>query len=240
MITAWAAVVRAKKQGNKQCQEDLAACRAEAEAAQARLHRLRMAHPEDDDETGDVSSTLLLVLAGLFVVLSVVFGLLASPNKAASSPGQTGQTGPPGPPGKTGPPGAPGKTGPQGPVGKTITSVVTHVVTPVQTSTQGGSTGATGSTGSTGGPGAAGQPGAAGTSGGVGPAGPPGPAGAPGPQGTTGKTGATGTPGAVGPQGPRGATGLSGTFTCPAGSSLQKLTINGKGGRNTIWACVIG
>jgi hypothetical protein len=33
---------------------------------------------------------------------------------------------------------------------------------------------------------------------------------------------------------------VNGTFACPAGSALQRLSINVKGGRQTIWACVIG
>ena len=47
VITAIAAVTRAKNTGNKECEESLAETRKEAEATQAEIHRLRMKHPED-------------------------------------------------------------------------------------------------------------------------------------------------------------------------------------------------
>ena len=51
--TAWAAVLRARRTGATQCEEELSKARAEAEAANAEVHRLHMAHPEEvvEDET---------------------------------------------------------------------------------------------------------------------------------------------------------------------------------------------
>ena len=40
--TSWAAVIRAKKVGSKECEEELKTTRTEAEEAAAELHRLRM------------------------------------------------------------------------------------------------------------------------------------------------------------------------------------------------------
>src|SRR5262252_2506014 len=48
VITAWAAVIRARKRGTKHCEEALAQARAEAEAAHDELHRLRMERGEVD------------------------------------------------------------------------------------------------------------------------------------------------------------------------------------------------
>ena len=50
VITAWAAVLRAKDRGARDCNQQLADTRAEAEAARVQLHRLRMAHPEVIDD----------------------------------------------------------------------------------------------------------------------------------------------------------------------------------------------
>lgn len=47
VITAVAAVRRAKSVGTEECEEALAIARNEAEAAEAEVHRLRMAHPEE-------------------------------------------------------------------------------------------------------------------------------------------------------------------------------------------------
>jgi hypothetical protein len=47
VMTAWAAVRRAKHEGSDECERDLAAARLEAEGAAAELHRLRMAHPPE-------------------------------------------------------------------------------------------------------------------------------------------------------------------------------------------------
>jgi hypothetical protein len=46
ILTAWAAVLRARKQGSKECEEHLAESRSETEKLQGELHHLRMAHPE--------------------------------------------------------------------------------------------------------------------------------------------------------------------------------------------------
>lgn len=53
IITAWAAVIRAKGEGSKQCEEKLAAARKEAEEATAELHRIRMQHGLIIPEHGD-------------------------------------------------------------------------------------------------------------------------------------------------------------------------------------------
>jgi hypothetical protein len=50
VLTAWAAVKRAKSHGNQECEENLALARKEAEAANAEVHRLIMAHPEEFKE----------------------------------------------------------------------------------------------------------------------------------------------------------------------------------------------
>jgi len=54
IITAWAAIIRAKKTAAKECHEDLAVARQEAEDAQAKLHHIRMTHPEvmEEDDKG--------------------------------------------------------------------------------------------------------------------------------------------------------------------------------------------
>lgn len=44
--TAWAAVIRAKKSGTKECEEQLKNTRTEAEEAAAELHKLRMKNEE--------------------------------------------------------------------------------------------------------------------------------------------------------------------------------------------------
>ena len=260
IITAWAAIIRAKHTGDQRCQEELAAARQEAEETQAKLHHIRMTHPEvieDDDEKGAISANALLFIAIFFVVASILFALLAGHQRTAQ--GQTGGTGPPGatgpagPKGAQGPKGEKGDTGARGPLGETVSNLVTPGVlgatrpgsgsgTTGATGAVGatgstGSTGSTGATGATGGTGAAGSQGATGKTGATGPAGPPGPAGE---RGTTGSTGAGGAAGPPGPPGPVGPRGPAGGFTCPGGSTLQQLTINGKGGQNTIWACVIG
>ena len=46
VLTAWAAVIRARKTGSKACEEELTESRSQAETFQAELHKLRMAHPE--------------------------------------------------------------------------------------------------------------------------------------------------------------------------------------------------
>jgi hypothetical protein len=46
VLTAWAAVLRAKNHGSKACEEELSQTRTQSETFQAELHKLRMAHPE--------------------------------------------------------------------------------------------------------------------------------------------------------------------------------------------------
>jgi hypothetical protein len=223
ILTAWAAVVRAKKQGSAECHDELSDARAEGEAARAELHRIRMEHPE----VGAVAAGLLLVLAAIFVVATVLLSLWA---------GHTAPTR-----GDPGPAGPPGSTGPAGPPGSTVTITVPASSGTGVSGAQ-GATGAAGASGSgeQGPPGPAGPPGPTGATGA--PGGPtPGPQGATGAQGATGPQGATGASGATGARGPQGLQGPPGAFTCPAGSNLQQLTVkNDKGGSSSIVACVIG
>jgi hypothetical protein len=44
--TAWAAVIRAKKVGTKECEEELKTTRKEAEEANSELHKYRMKNDE--------------------------------------------------------------------------------------------------------------------------------------------------------------------------------------------------
>ena len=94
----------------------------------------------------------------------------------------------------------------------------------------------------------------------TGPQGPPGPPGSSvtgpvGPQGPQGLPGASGPPGAsvegprghqgpTGPQGPPGPQGLAGTtFTCPAGFSLQTITVHQRvpvDGDRVVYLCASG
>jgi hypothetical protein len=46
VLTAWAAVIRARKTGSKACEEELAQSHRQAETLEAQLHKVRMAHPE--------------------------------------------------------------------------------------------------------------------------------------------------------------------------------------------------
>ena len=204
IITAWAAVVRAKNKGAEDCEEHLAAARAEAEENAAQLHALRMKHP---DEQGEISPNLLMALAVMFFLVAAFFAAWAGHQH-----GGTGKIGPPGPPGHIGPPGPAGKTGSQGAPGSKGDK---------------GDKGATGATGATGSNGSSGSDGTGG-------AGQTGATGATGPRGPTGATGPAGPAGPIGPRGPAG----SSTFSCPAGSSLQRLNVSPK--NRTIWACVIG
>lgn len=212
IITAWAAVLRAKDKGSQECEEQLATSRSEAEESKAELHRLRMEHPEVIDE-GAVSSGLLLILSMVFVVAAVLFGYLAGPAKTVH--------GPPGPPGKAGAPGPSGPRGLSGPRGQT------------------GSSGQAGSSGQPGQSGIPGQPGSSGTivmqsNGSSGASGPAGPQGVPGPPGQEGSTGKQGPTGKTGRQGPPG-------LTCPTRATLQQLLIiTANGTRKRVLACVVG
>lgn len=49
VMTAWAAVRRAKAEGSEQCNRELREARAEAEATALQLHHLRMMHPDATD-----------------------------------------------------------------------------------------------------------------------------------------------------------------------------------------------
>jgi len=216
VITAWAAVIRARKRGTKHCEEALAQARAEAEAAHDELHRLRM-------ERGEVDWLMLISIA--FIVLALILASVSGREHA-----QTGPAGPPGKQGAQGEPGARGERGPAGAPGSTITVPASSSVagaTGAQGAQGRAGVGTTGATGATGAPGASvvGPPGAPGAPGAsvVGPPGPPGKQGAPGPQGA------------------RGPQGVPGTFTCPRGSRLEQLTVKtAKGGSTAVLACVIG
>jgi Collagen triple helix repeat (20 copies) len=166
VVTAWAAVVRAKDKGRKDCEAQLTASRDEAEAAQAALHRIRMIHPEVMGDEGEISPTLLLGLSAVFITAAVIFGLLAAPTKVVH--------GPPGPIGKTGPAGPTGPTGGTGATGKAGKTAV--ATTPVTVAGQG-------------------PPGPAGPTGPAGPQGQAGVQGVQGLQGLRGAVGATGKPG---------------------------------------------
>ena len=183
IITAWAAVLRARHDKDAECAGELRAARAEAEAAHAELHRHKMM-----DDGG----------AGLWLLLSIacwlVFALLAVAAARsimddevgpAGRPGIQGEPGPPGPPGSSiiGPPGSAGPPGSSiiGPPGSSVTGP----------QGQAGVPGARGATGSAGPPGSA-VPGPQGVQGTPGPAGQ---AGVPGQQGRQGEPGPLCPPG---------------------------------------------
>jgi hypothetical protein len=46
VMTAWAAVRRAKAEGTERCERELKEARQEAETTAAELHRFRMEHPD--------------------------------------------------------------------------------------------------------------------------------------------------------------------------------------------------
>jgi hypothetical protein len=219
---------RSKAEGAKDCHEQLAEARREAEEYSAELHRLRMAHPDISEDDGRASlwyivSVALFVLAA--IILVVASGLLE----------RTGPAGPKGDKGDSGINGTPGPQGPQGTTGTTIVVVPgtgtatnsageeTSVAPQATTGPNASSLGSPGATGATGAGGATGPAGAS-ITGPPGPPGPIGPAGAPGPKGES----------VTGPAGPPGAS----TFSCPSGFSPQSVSINAKGGQQTIFACV--
>jgi hypothetical protein len=88
--------------------------------------------------------------------------------------------------------------------------------------------------------GPAGATGATGPKGETGATGSKGDKGADGNKGETGARGPQGATGPRGPQGPEGPQGPSGAMNCPAGSSLQQITVNSPGGQKRILACVVG
>ena len=179
VLTAWAAVVRAKHQGAEDCEQKLATVRDEAEAARAELHRWRM-------EDGAIRAGVLFGFAVVLLAAALALALLAGDQQstpAATVTGPPGASGPVGPEGPSGPPGPAGKPGAQG------------------------RTGDTGRAGLNGAPGPAGLAGQAGLDGLPGGNGQPGKTGQPGQPGATGQTGAKGAPGATGRVGPRGPSG---------------------------------
>ena len=159
VITAWASLTRARKEGKEDCQEKLKA-RAEAEEATMKYHALVM-----KDEAGAIPWLMLLSIT-LFMT-STIFGAIAIGN-AMEAP-----HGPPGPQGTQGEPGAKGEQGPQGGVGPQGERGVAgnSVVGP---SGPIGDTGVAGPVGGTGPPGANGLPGDPGPEGRPGPTCPPG------------------------------------------------------------------
>jgi hypothetical protein len=113
IITAWAALVRARRDGNRQCEEALAAARADAEDAHAELHALRMR------DRGAVD--WLMALAVVLFVSATAFGVMALDREGPPGPaGPPGGDGQPGEPGEPGPPGVgtPGPRGGTGPAGE--------------------------------------------------------------------------------------------------------------------------
>jgi hypothetical protein len=156
IITAWAALVRARRAGNRQCEEALAEARQDAEAAHAELHHLKMR------DRGAVD--WLMALAVVLFVSATAFGVMALDREGPPGPaGPPGGDGQPGQPGEQGPPGV-GTPGPRGGTGER------------------GPAGPSGSSA----PGAAGEPGPAGPRGEPGQPGERGARGVPGPTCPTG------------------------------------------------------
>lgn len=154
IITAWAALVRARRDGNRACEEALAEARQDAEVAHAELHALRMR------DRGAVD--WLMALAVVLFVSATAFGVMALDREGPAGPpgpagprGGTGEQGEPGSPG-VGLPGPRGAAGEPGPAGQPGTS------TP-------GAAGGPGPAGPRGEPGANGQPGERGARGVPGP-----------------------------------------------------------------------
>jgi hypothetical protein len=118
IITAWAALVRARRDGNRACEEALAEARQDAETAHAELHALKMR------DRGAVD--WLMALAVVLFVSATAFGVMALDREGPPGPagppggdGEPGQPGEPGPPGvgTPGPRGGTGERGPAGPAG---------------------------------------------------------------------------------------------------------------------------
>jgi hypothetical protein len=188
IISAYAAVVRARNEGARDCEERLEAARREAESDRRQLHLLRMLHPEDiPDEKG--AATVWSIVTVVLFMLMLTFGIAAAVTATEGKVGPPGPRGPaghdapivPGPPGSSGPPGRTvvGPSGPSGPPGSSVS----------------------GPTGQQGPPGSS-EPGA------TGPAGPAG-ASVVGPAGPRGAQGVTGQPGPRGAPGPACPTGYS-------------------------------
>jgi hypothetical protein len=185
IITAWAAVLRARHDKDAECAGELRAARLEAETAQAELHRRKML---DDGGAGlwlllSIACWLLFALMATAAVRSIMDDEVG-PAGVPGSNGLQGEPGPPGPPGSSivGPPGSAGPPGSSvvGPPGSSVT----------------GPPGSAGSAGQRGATGSAGPPGSA-VPGPVGQQGPPGSSvvGPPGPQGRQGEPGPLCPPG---------------------------------------------
>lgn len=209
IITAWAAIIRAKKQGTAECEKELAEARGEAETLAQQLHEIKMSHPD----WGAIKADALMIMALVFITTSVLLFTLAGYSKATGKQGPPGIPGPPGSNGKQGPPGSNGSTGSTGAKGSKGDKGDKGAPATNQSIT--GSNGATGSNGKQG------------------------PQGIPGPKGNTGPPGPQGNTGPPGSNGAPGPAGKAGSFACPAGSSLRELSIKTKNQTSVIWACVI-
>ena len=162
IIMAWAALVRARRHGNKRCEEALSLARYEAEEAKLNLHNERMR-----GYCGAID-ILMLFSVCLFSISSISGGVAIGSyleekgaTGAQGEQGVQGKDGEQGPQGIQGPPGnsITGPSGPAGPAGLPGPSGVP------------GSSGPSGISGNTGSPGVAGPQGV------PGPTGPPCPAG---------------------------------------------------------------
>lgn len=167
ILTAWAAVLRARRDKDRECADELRAARREAEAATAELHRRRMDHPEAGAAALWLTASVICWLVAAVLAASAV--RIAVDDVRTGPAGEHGAPGPQGPPGPPGSAGPPGSTGPQG---ATLPGVP-------------GERGPQGVPGPAGAPGT-GERGPAGTPGAPGPQGPAGVGGTPGPQGTPG------------------------------------------------------
>jgi hypothetical protein len=173
VIASYAALVRARRHGNRDCEDRLRVARAESEDLARELHEYRLRGAVD----------LLWLFAVALFGLALVFGAIGFSHETQGPPGPPGPAGEPGPPGEsvTGPPGSssgspgPGSAGATGEPGTPGASVSGPPGPP-------GPAGASVT-------GPAGEPGQAGA------AGARGPTGAKGPTGRTGQTGARGMPG---------------------------------------------
>jgi hypothetical protein len=203
IFTAWAAVVRARNEGAKGCDERLRAARAESEQLQDEVHRLRMGD-EGAASVWLVTSVLCFALCVAFAALAVADanegGTRTVEVPVQGPPGEQGPRGERGMPGRDGatvigPPGAPGRDG-------------ASVVGPPGERGLAGNVGAPGET-VVGPPGANGEPGE--------------PSAVPGPQGAPGIQGLTGERGAPGPTCPDGFAPEALTLQRATGGAVQAL-----------------
>jgi Collagen triple helix repeat (20 copies) len=218
IITAWAAVVKARNEGHEHCTEELNMVRSEAEELHIQLHKLRM-------EQG--SSSLWLILAVALLIVSAFLGSIAL--STTGKDGNDGAKGPIGPAGPTGEPGAPGESGAPGPIGPQG-----FIGSPGDTGPPGssGERGPEGLEGDSGSPGSPGDPGPEGSPGSQGSPGPQGaPSDIPGPQGLEGPVGPAGPAGPRGVPGPQGDTGPEGQLVCEDGLQLVDIVFEDVNGR---------